>query len=262
MILYIIYYFLLNKADLHSHWVNLFCCRSSIAIRKFALFSPFSTRVCPHSWSSIFCSSYRIDLKNSGKVAGIACHQAQSVAFLEMAWFKSYNLLRKRGHHRLFSSFCLRQSLLVDPAQQSQFFIYLFCFVWHATIVFVIVIVIAISHQPSAISHQPSTSTPILFFPFGIRKYSVCQHLHSGSSISWNSYPISFKIDGKLARTPHYEAQSVALLKSLRSKSYSSFSNLCWISTILLLIFSFPFFSFVKRLSRYTVLPIKRLLLA
>jgi hypothetical protein len=119
----------------------------------------------------------------------------------------------------------------------------------------------ATSHQPSAISHQPSTSAPI-FFSFGIRKYSVCQHLHSGSSISWNSYPISFKIDGKLARTPHYEAQSVALLKSLRSKSYSSFSNLCWISTILLLIFSFPFFSFVKRLSRYTVLPIKRLLLA
>jgi hypothetical protein len=42
------------------------------------------------------------------------------------------------------------------------------------------------------------------------------QYPHSNSSISWSFDRIDLKIDGKVARTPHYEAQSVALLESLR----------------------------------------------
>ena len=74
------------------------------------------------------------------------------------------------------------------------------------------------SSSPSAISHRHRhrhRHRPF-FFMFSIHQNLIDQYHHSKSSISWSFDQIYLKIGGKVAYTPHYEAQIVALLESLR----------------------------------------------
>ena len=119
-------------------------------------------------------------------------------------------------------SFCHRKLPIANPFSSIKFSSLNLLFICHLSLfanrqsTVNIVIVIDISHH-----HRHRH--PLL----AICNNSVLQSLYCWCSISRSLDRISLKIDLKVARSPHYESQIVALLESLRFKSYSSFHKFC-----------------------------------